>query len=318
MDYINDIFAPLLQETGFSPDPTCEKYNPMGKTWKIEPELGEGHYWAYGHKDLFDIRIHDFSYNEDKIMEFNMPRCLNIAYYESVSGKELMPYRRLSAGCVKTFCGGEPYRIMMHKKIPIRSICIELLPRYYEGFIEERYPELQFDIRNAFIQIGQTTDFPEMENLLMQVKNYMGTGIAAHLFFEGKVAEALSLIANRERQRFLKPSPSVTEHDMILIRNVTAYLDDHYALEVPLEQLSKLACMGTTKLKYTFRKYHGCTITTYIQQRRIGHAEHLLLNSDLPIGQVSKAVGYSSSSRFSELFRKSTGLLPREFRKLAK
>ncbi|WP_278580612.1 helix-turn-helix transcriptional regulator, partial [Eubacterium callanderi] len=58
-------------------------------------------------------------------------------------------------------------------------------------------------------------------------------------------------------------------------------------------------------------------ITEYIQQRRMSQAETLLAKTDLSIGQVAQSVGYTSASRFAELFRKSTGLLPLEYRKVA-
>ena len=96
---------------------------------------------------------------------------------------------------------------------------------------------------------------------------------------------------------------------------VTAYINDHFTFDLPLEQLSKIACMGTTKLKICFKQYHGCTITEYIQQRRISRAKHLFSSADLTIGQIARTVGYSNAGRFAELFRLSTGLLPGEYRK---
>lgn len=90
------------------------------------------------------------------------------------------------------------------------------------------------------------------------------------------------------------------------IQTVAAYLSDHYAGEVPIERLAQIACMGTTKLKSSFKKVYGCTITEYIQQRRMSQAEYLLAHTDLQIGQIAQTIGYSTSSRFAELFRRST------------
>ncbi|MFR1637756.1 MAG: helix-turn-helix domain-containing protein [Eggerthellaceae bacterium] len=41
----------------------------------------------------------------------------------------------------------------------------------------------------------------------------------------------------------------------------------------------------------------------------------LLRMPDLSIEQVAHAVGYTCASRFSELFRRETGLLPSEYRR---
>ena len=42
----------------------------------------------------------------------------------------------------------------------------------------------------------------------------------------------------------------------------------------------------------------------------MSQAEHLLINTDFTIGQIAQMIGYTISSRFAELFRKSTGSLP--------
>lgn len=76
--------------------------------------------------------------------------------------------------------------------------------------------------------------------------------------------------------------------------------------------------MGTTKLKTSFKQLQGCTITEYIQQRRMSQAEHLLIDTDFTMGQIAEMIGYSTSSRFAELLRKSTALLPIEYRKMAR
>ena len=122
-EIIEQYYAPLLKGHGFIPDPDNQQYGSLGISWKLSPEIGEGSYWTYGQKDLYDIKIHNFSFHEDSLLEFSLPECLSITRYDSISGEELAPYRRLSAGCIKTYIGGySPYRVLIHKNIPIRSM----------------------------------------------------------------------------------------------------------------------------------------------------------------------------------------------------
>lgn len=51
---------------------------------------------------------------------------------------------------------------------------------------------------------------------------------------------------------------------------------------------------------------------------RIGQAEHLLAYTDLPIGEIAQAVGYTAAGHFADLFRKAKGVLPMEYRRLAR
>lgn len=150
------------------------------------------------------------------------------------------------------------------------------------------------------------------------MKNYRGSGIAAGLYYEAKVAEAVSLVVEEQKKLACRKEKRLTAQDTAQLENVIAYLNDHYAFEIPLDRLARIACMGTTKLKSSFKQLTGCTITEYIQQRRMSQAEHLLINTDFSMGQIAEMIGYSTSSRFAELFRKSTGILPVEYRKLAR
>ena len=50
----------------------------------------------------------------------------------------------------------------------------------------------------------------------------------------------------------------------------------------------------------------------------MSQAEHLLINTDFTMGQIAEMIGYSTSSRFAELFKKSTGLLPMDYRKMTR
>ena len=139
---IEQYYAPLLKKHGFVPEPDNDQYGPLGLCWKLSPEVGEGSYWTYGQRDLFDIKIHNFSFNKDFMLEFDLPECLSITRYDSISGEELSPYRRLSAGCIKTYVGGyKPYQVIVHKNIPVRSIGIEITPAYYEDYLKKQYPE---------------------------------------------------------------------------------------------------------------------------------------------------------------------------------
>ncbi|MEA4847270.1 MAG: AraC family transcriptional regulator [Clostridiaceae bacterium] len=314
---VKAIQEPFLLENGFSLEEDHGLDHTAGQTYRLDPQRGSGYYWVYPHENLFAFTVHDFAFYEDFFLSCSLPEHLILTYFESVSGERLDPYKRLTAGYMEgCLLSHEGYRAFIHKNIPIRSIGIEIMPEYYEGYLKEKYREEYTNPQSAFLSIDGTIDFPELILLLHQVKNYRGEGMAAKLFYEGKAAEAISLIV--ERTKYLRPknTHSISEEDMKRLETVTAYINDHFAFDLRLEQLAKIACMGTTKLKSTFKEAHKCTVTEYIQQRRMGQAEHLLSHTDLSIGQISQIVGYHSPSRFSKLFRKSTGLSPYEYRKL--
>ena len=220
---------------------------------------------------------------------------------------------------IQTIVGGrQRYRALIHKRIPIHAVGIEILPAYYEEFLKKQYPDDYFDLPAAFQSVDQAADFPAMSRLLFEIENYRGEGMAAALFYEAKVTEAIALVVDawkRQSQRHERP---LSAQDMAGLQNVVSYIADHYAFDIPLERLASIACMSESKLKSCFKRQLGCSVTQYIQGRRMSQAEHLLIDTDFTMGQIAQMIGYTTSSRFAELFKKSTGLLPNEYRKIVK
>lgn len=316
---LTDYYDPLLQNNNFRPISCPEKFNPSGNCWEIAPSIGNGYYWLYAKQDLFDIKIHDFCFHEDFCLDLKIPECISIQRYDSISGEELSPYRRLSAGDIQTIVGGKQrYRALIHKRIPIHAIGIEILPAYYEDFLKKQYPYDYFNLPAAFQSIDQSTNFPAMSKLLFEIENYRGEGIAASLFYEAKVTEAIALVVNNQKKQAAKNAHPLSKEDIEGLENVISYIGDHYTFDIPLERLANIACMSASKLKTCFKRHTGCTVTEYIQGRRMSQAEHLLIDTDFTMGQIAQMIGYTTSSRFAELFKKSTGILPIEYRRIAR
>ena len=161
-------------------------------------------------------------------------------------------------------------------------------------------------------------DHPQLVLLLKQVQSYSGFGPSAKLFYEGKVLEAVALILDEVRKsNSRKRKLHMSAADEANLNAAAQYIDNHFAFGVTLEQLSKIALMGTTKLKTAFKEYIGCSVSEYMIRKRIDHAQHLLLATDLSIGEIAKAVGYERSDSFSAQFLRITGFLPTEYRNLA-
>lgn len=307
-----------LSQTGFYRDNSNDAYPKEWICYTLSPKLGKGHYWVYYCSNLFSISIMDFYFYEDLLFKYDQPHYISINYYESVSGEELKPYKRLSSSYIKAHFGNGLYQASFHKNIPVRCIGIIIMPEYYEDYLKAKYPGEYENPLNAFLSVDGSTDFPELVYLLNQIKNCRFTGAYSKLFYESKVAEAISLIVQKTKDNTpAYAAKQTSQQDLENLASVTAYINDHFGFDIHLDYLAKIACMGKTKLKYTFKNVYKCTIFEYITNKRMSHAEHLLANTDLSINQISQIIGYKKASSFSETFRKNTGILPSEYRKLS-
>ena len=163
--------------------------------------------------------------------------------------------------------------------------------------------------------MGDSGPFPEMSALLSGLWPRPRDGARSALHYEGKVLEAMGLIVERSRSAATGEAKPVAAVDRERIREVALYIDDHCSARLRLADLAAIACMSPTKFKETFKRVNGKTLTQYVQERRMSHAEALLRHSDLTIEQVGRAVGYTCPSRFSALFKREVGVRPSDLRK---
>lgn len=305
----------VLAEAGFEEVPSPSGFDPLWRSFASRDGSFDGRYHLCTLGSEWNIVIHDFTLAEDQVLEFDLPDYLSVSWHESISGEELSPYRKLKAKALWGFCsGGTAWRGLIHGGIPVKSVGIEVSPAMSATYLEREYGGQFERVRDAFLSLNDMHAFPEMRALLMGLVPQSGDEGRTAMYYEGKVLEALGLLVERTRRASKTPSARLSPEDICRIRAVAAYIDDHAPLRMSVPDLSRAACMSPTKFKACFRAETGLSVTSYIQQRRVSMAEALLRQPDLSIAQVGRAVGYTCASRFSEIFRRETGLLPSEYR----
>lgn len=94
------------------------------------------------------------------------------------------------------------------------------------------------------------------------------------------------------------------------------YIHAHFAEELPLELLASKVNLSLYHFIRCFKQEMGVTPHAYIRDFRINQAKSLLLRNDVAISSIASFVGYEDASHFSNIFRRSVGMLPREYRSL--
>lgn len=99
-----------------------------------------------------------------------------------------------------------------------------------------------------------------------------------------------------------------------IIRRVHAYLVEHLAQRITIDELARIFLMNTTTLKREFKRVYGMSIAAHMKQHRMEQAAILLKGGQTDIASVARAVGYESQSRFTAAFKEAYACLPTEFR----
>ncbi|MDO4269769.1 MAG: response regulator [Eubacteriales bacterium] len=107
------------------------------------------------------------------------------------------------------------------------------------------------------------------------------------------------------------------QHSAAAVTTVCGYIQGHLAEELGLESLAALVHFSPSYLSRLFKQQTGKNLTSYIQHKRIERAQELLRKTDLHFYEVAEQVGIKNPIYFSRLFKKVTGLQPKEFKESA-
>ncbi len=101
------------------------------------------------------------------------------------------------------------------------------------------------------------------------------------------------------------------------LRKACAYIDEnHHRPEITLRDVAKHVALSNNHFCTIFSQEMGITFTAYLNEIRIAKAKELLTATSLRSPDIAHKVGYNDPGYFSYLFKKTTGLSPRDFRKI--
>lgn len=116
-------------------------------------------------------------------------------------------------------------------------------------------------------------------------------------------------IRMRADPRSLKPERRVPTAE------IQAWLDEHFAEPLRMEQLAAKYGMSLPTFNNRFREAFNMTPYQYLIQTRLLYAARLLGESSLTIKEICSQSGYGSPFHFSAEFSRFYGCSPREFRR---
>ncbi|MDD3139577.1 MAG: AraC family transcriptional regulator [Lachnospiraceae bacterium] len=310
-------FQEVLDSFGWKRCLNFKKYSSVGRTFHFKDEDFEGIYWYY-ETDQFIIDIHDFFIKKERIVNSfpDMRPFMSFisTYIKTANGECFNPYQTLTSNTMFVMnVDRSNMRFLLHSNFPYVSVGINFKDQMIEDYISCYLNLNSVSISDVFFETRELITKP-MEKLANSILSCTMNSPAAGIFFEAKAKEWLSITLNEYfKKASLKP---ISKSDETAIENVTNYINDHYALDIPQELLEKISMMSGTKLKSVFKQKYHMSITEYSQRKRMNIAETLLATTELEIKDVAKSVGYSSHSRFTTLFKKYKGFYPRDVKKL--
>jgi len=111
-----------------------------------------------------------------------------------------------------------------------------------------------------------------------------------------------------------QPDNNLDVKSWVAIRNMTGFIFRDYRNMIALDDIAAAGPVCRSKCCQLFGKYIGQTPNAYLTGYRIGKSCEMLKESKMSVLEVSMACGFQSPSYFTSIFKKETGVTPREYR----
>ena len=99
-----------------------------------------------------------------------------------------------------------------------------------------------------------------------------------------------------------------------IIYEVKQYIDENYSMNLSLDLLAAQVHLSPSYFSKLFKREMGENFSTYILNTRIEQAKLLLQTTDKKAYEIAEAVGIYDPVYFSKIFKKVTGVKPKEYR----
>ncbi|TLV00494.1 helix-turn-helix domain-containing protein [Dyadobacter luticola] len=166
-------------------------------------------------------------------------------------------------------------------------------------------------LHNGFQIAGQESDIIKKSIMeVMQTKESQ------------RIASFISLLHHFTTTRDLKPlATSSSEHRIsevegIRMDRIFQYLVSHYKKHITLAEISEIASLTPQAFCRYFKKHTDKTFIGFLNEVRINEACKIILSGKFEgFSDVSYQTGFDNVTNFNRVFKKTTGLSPREYQK---
>lgn len=119
------------------------------------------------------------------------------------------------------------------------------------------------------------------------------------------------------QRRFIMEMAQKHENDTVRpVRKAKEYIQSHYSEPLTLEGISEVVGLSTAYFSALFKKTEGEGFAKYLINVRIEQAKVLLRETNLPVTEICRRVGYNDLRHFTHTFERATEVKPSVYRKL--
>ena len=99
-----------------------------------------------------------------------------------------------------------------------------------------------------------------------------------------------------------------------IIREADAFVQMHLQESISLPELARHCGVSPSHLNLLFGNFMGISAKRFVNQQRVRAAQRMLVNSNAPVKEIARLVGFSQASHFCQVFQRVALMSPGRFR----
>jgi transcriptional regulator GlxA family with amidase domain len=177
----------------------------------------------------------------------------------------------------------------------------------------KRYPEVDLRVseilteQNRILCSGAVTT--SLNLALRLVEKFAGANLAA------ATGKMMLIDSNRVSQSSYAMMPDEPQHCDAMVARAQRWMEKSLSRGFSLTELARHLAVSERTLNRRFKEAVGEAPLHYLQSLRVDVAKRLLETRGLKVDAVSERVGYADLSTFRRLFKRETGLSPRDYQR---
>lgn len=208
------------------------------------------------------------------------------------------------------------------EKITVNSLEIER--EKFQSKMECDLKSLDAELKKLFRDIKASGAFYYSGNyslaisdILADMVEFKSENFTRKLFLEGLAYQILThqILQYQDDKKEEGNRTLLRSSELKQINHISSLIESNISDVPTVENLAREAGLNINKLQEGFKKLYGSTVNNYVQKVRLDAAYNLLTKTDLSISEIVNAIGLSSKSYFSKIFKQRHGIAPSEFRK---
>lgn len=169
-------------------------------------------------------------------------------------------------------------------------------------------------IKSLFTENEQIVDVgfnEELVKLFQRSIDVVRNGLkSSQVYLSGILLHILGLTISESKNK------AIEKKEMQIIEQAKIIMNENIFTDIDAQSIASMLNVSYSTFRMNFKKHTGLSPAKYINDLRLNKAKEMLTETSNSIKEISYLLQFSSSNHFSSIFKKASGVSPKDYRSM--